>query len=258
LARFVSRLFPTKRQAVKENLDIIAAWGGRRASVGRVFANFGQTLGDFLSRRHVEVRTLGRVHVENARAAGRGAIVLTSHLGNWELGGRVLQEWGWPATAVFQPYRSGRMQKFIQKRRAPGLGYLAVGRGAARGVARALERGEAVAILADRPFGEDGVPVTLCGRPARLPRGPFVFACRFGVPALPGFVLMERPGHYCVSVDEPLWPTGRGPADVQDLMDRFARVLEKYLAKHADQWYCFEPVWERSGESRRHAPAPGV
>lgn len=190
----------------------------------------------------MDIRVEGRDFAEAARAAGRGVLFLTSHLGNWELGGRVLAEWGWPVTAVFQPYRSRVLQGYIQRRRAGALRYLAVGRGAAHGVGKVLKNRESVVMLADRPFGEDGVPVTLCGKMARLPRGPFLFACRFGVPVIPGFMVMDEPGRYRAVMEAPLWP--EGPDGVQNLMDKMASVLEKYIAQHADQWYCFEPVWE--------------
>lgn len=246
IGRGVSRLFPDKRVAVEKNLAVINAWAGTRYRVERVFENFGMTLSDFLAHPPVNIRVEGREKAEEARRHGHGTIFLTSHLGNWELGGRVLAGWGWPVTAVYQPYTSKAMQKYIQERRAPGLNYLAVGKGAALGVARVLERRESVAILADRPFGEAGEIVSLCGRPARLPRGPFLFAARSGAPLVPGFVLMEGPGRYRVVVEDPIWPTGKGHAAVQILLDKMAQVLGKYLAQHAEQWYCFEPVWEGS------------
>lgn len=244
LGRAVSRLFPAKRRAVEENLAVIEAWSGRRHDPERVFQSFGRTLSDFLSNSPVEVRVEGREKAEEARRRGRGTVFMTSHLGNWELGGRVLAEWGWPVTAVYRAYSSPAMQRFIQRRRPAGMSYLAVGQGAARGVAQVLERGGTVAMLADRPYGEDGVETRLCGRPARLPRGPFLFACRHGAPVIPGFVLHEAPGRYRAVVEDPLWPAGRGIDAAKDLLDRMARVLEKYLVSHGDQWYCFEKVWE--------------
>jgi lauroyl/myristoyl acyltransferase len=253
VGRWSSRFFPEKRRAVARNLAVINRWGHGRVTVDRVFENFGITLSDFLSRSPVEVDVEGRDMAEEALRRGHGALFLTSHLGNWELGGHVLSQWGWPVTAVYQPYKSRAMQEYIQGRRAENLRYLAVGRGAAAGMARLLGKGEAVAILADRPFGEDGAPVRLCGRRARLPRGPFVFACRFGAPVIPGFVLLEKPGRYRVVVKKPLWPRGKGDAAVQDLLDQMARVLEKYIALHGDQWYCFEPVWDEPDPSAENA-----
>ncbi len=244
LGRGVGRLFPLKRDAVEKNVAHINAFCGTNFQSKRVFENFGMTLADFLGGHAVDIRVEGRDQAEAARARGQGAIVLTTHLGNWDLGGRVLAEWGWPVTAVFQPYRSKAMQNFIQKKRAPGLSYLAVGRGAAHGIAKALRRHETVAMLADRPFGEDGGWVTVCGRRMRFPRGPFLFASRSGAPVLPGFAIMERPGHYRVVVEEALWAEGADP--VQNLMDKMAQVLGKYVAAHGDQWYCFEPLWESS------------
>lgn len=242
LGRGMSVFFPSKIDAVKKNIERINAFYGTAFQVDRVFGNFGMTLADFLGGQKVNIRVEGREQAEAVRAQGRGAIILTTHLGNWELGGRVLAEWGWPVTAVFQPYRSSSMQKFIQSRRAPELTYLAVGRGAAHGIAKALRKSETVAMLGDRPFGEDGGRVSFCGGHIRLPRGPFLFASRMGVPILPGFALLDRPGNYRVVVEDPLWPEGTDP--VQNLMDKMAQVLGKYVATHGDQWYCFEPLWE--------------
>ncbi len=243
LGAAVSRLFPSKRRAVAGNLAVIEAFSGRRYSVDDVFRNFGVIMADFLSDDMPAVRVEGRERAEEARKNGKGVLFLTSHLGNWELGGKIVAQWGWDVTAVYQPYKSRAMQNFIRDRRAEGLAYLPVGKGAAAGVGHILARGGAVAILADRPFGEEGEPVLLCGREARLPRGPFIFAVRHGTPVVPGFILSEGPGRYRAVVEEPLWPSGKGPLAVKELLDRTARILEKYLAEHGDQWYCLEPAW---------------
>jgi KDO2-lipid IV(A) lauroyltransferase len=236
----VSWFFPEKRRAVLANLTRLNLWSGQRFKVDLVFENFGQTLADFLTQRPVSIRVEGREKAEEARRQGRGVIFLTSHLGNWELGGRILADWEWPVTAVYRPYQSPTMQNFIQRRRSPHLQYLAVGQGAAKGIVRVLERRETVAILGDRPFGEEGVPVSLCGGTILLPRGPFLFSCRYNVPLIPGFVFRARPGIYRAVVEDPLWPNGQG---AQELMERLARILERYLALYGEQWYCFEPVW---------------
>lgn len=245
-----SRLFPAQRRAVRRNLDVIQASGSRHVLVDDVFRHFGWTLLDFLTGFKPEIRIVGREKAEEARRKGRGVIFLTTHLGSWELGGKILAKWGWDVTAIYQPYQSAAMQEFIQSRRADGLSYLPVGKGAARGMSKILDRGGVVAILGDRPFGEDGEPVLLCGREARLPRGPFLFAAHHGTPIVPGFVLIEAPGRIVTVVEDPLWPVGKGPAAVKDLLDRTALILEKYLIEHAEQWYCFESAWS--------APSPGV
>jgi KDO2-lipid IV(A) lauroyltransferase len=243
LGRTLSRLFPGHRRAVAENLAVIGAFAGRRFSVDKVFENFGLMLADFLTDAAPEVPSSGREKAEALLRAGRGVLFLTSHLGHWEMGGRLLARWGWDVTAVYQPYRSRLLREFIQERRASGLGYLPVGKGAASGVGKILSRGGAVAVLADRPYGEAGEEVMLCGRPARLPRGPFLFAARHGAPVVQGAVLMEGPGAYRVVLEEPLEPSGKGPAAVKELLDRTARILEKYITLYAEQWFCFEPVW---------------
>jgi len=235
---------PPKWRAVSKNLAVINAWAKTTVAPRQVFENFAITLSDFLSMAPVTVTVEGRERAEAALKKGHGLIFLTSHLGHWELGGRIVAEWGWPVTAVFKPYRSRLMQRFIQKRRAPGLKYLAVGKGAAVGVGKVLGAREVVAFLGDRPFGEDGADVRVCGKTTKLPRGPFLFACRFGAPIVPGFVVREAPGRYKGFVEEPLWPDGKDAAAVDDLLRRTAKVLETYFSRYGDQWYCFEPIWE--------------
>jgi Kdo2-lipid IVA lauroyltransferase/acyltransferase len=243
VGRGLGRVSRGHRRAVESNLSVIGAFAGRTFSADKVFERFALMLCDFLTDASPEVPVEGRERAEAARRGGKGVLFLTSHVGHWELGGRVVARWGWDVTAVYQPYKSEALQTFIRNRRAEGLSYLPVGRGAAAGVGRVLERGGAVALLADRPFGETGEPVDLCGRPARLPRGPFLFAVRHGAPIVPGFVLMEGPGRYRVVLEEPLWPSGKGLSAVKELLDRTARILEKYLSSHGDQWFCFEQVW---------------
>jgi lauroyl/myristoyl acyltransferase len=249
LGRLAPWVAPAKWRAVEENLAVLGAWAGKTFSARKVFENYGVTLSDFLSGANPNVRVEGKERADAARR-GRGVVILTSHLGNWELGGRVMAGWGWPATAVYQPYRSAALHDFIQSRRAAGLNYLAVGDNAAAGVSRALADNHAVALLGDRPFGERGADVRVCGRTMRLPRGPFLLACRAGAAVVPGFALMEAPGEYCVELQSPLEPSGRGPEAAREMMERFARVLERTLALHAEQWYCFESVFS--------VQAPGV
>jgi lauroyl/myristoyl acyltransferase len=243
LSKLSPVMFRQQWKAASANLKVIDAWLGKTSDPAKTFENFAMTLADFVSGYTPPVTVVGREKAEAARAQGKGLIFLTSHLGNWELGARILSEWNWPATAVYQPYTSKAMQDFIQARRAPGLNYLAVGKGAAQGVADVLRKKEVVALLGDRPFGEAGARVIMCGKEARLPRGPFLFACRFGAPIIPAFVVRDRPDHYTALIEDPLWPEGQGPKALHHLLDRTAKTLERIIAEYADQWYCFEEVW---------------
>ncbi|MBI4395781.1 MAG: lysophospholipid acyltransferase family protein [Elusimicrobia bacterium] len=245
LGKKIPLFFPSKKRIVESNLTVINAWAGKTFTPEKVFENFAHTLSDFLSQPStLSVEVEGREKADEVRRQSRGAIFLTSHIGHWELGGQILAGWKWPVTAVYKPYRLHSMQKFIQRRRAQGFHYLAVGRGAAMGVSRALERNETVAFLGDRPFGEDGTLVTMCGRKTRLPRGPFMFACHYSVPVIPGFVFMSRPGHYRAVVEDAIWPSGKGPDAIDEMLRKTAQILEQYISRYGDQWYCFEPVWE--------------
>ncbi len=244
IGRVSGRLLKKRHRAVKFNLDTIALWGGKQYNPGMVFENYAYTLCDFITKPSLTITVQGRENAEEARKHGKGVIFLTSHLGHWELGAHILQEWGWPATAVYQPYRQAAMRRFIQKHRAQRINYLAVGEGAANGINRILENQKIIAMLADRPFGEEGIFVELCGKKARLPRGPFLFACRNGSPVLPCFVIRESLGCYKGIVEAPIWPQSKKRQSVDEMAKQMARVLEKNIAQHAEQWYCFEKIFE--------------
>ena len=142
---FLGRVSTGYRAAVRANLDVISAFSGRSYSTDAVFSQFALMLSDFLADAHPQVPVEGLARAEEARKRGKGVLFLTSHLGHWELGGKILAGLGWDVTAVYQPYRSKALQAFIQGRRAMGLAYLPVGKGAASGVGRVLDRGGAVA-----------------------------------------------------------------------------------------------------------------
>jgi len=251
--RKVSRFFLSSRQSVQDNLSWIQKWSGSSGRVDAVFENFAVTLSDFLGKESVSICVQGKENLDAVRQTGRGVVFFTTHLGNWEMGGRVLSETGGPVTAVYRPYRSRVMQSFIQSCRSPKIHYLAVGRGAAQGVMRALRKGEGVALLGDRPYGEDGGLVSVCGRPTRWPRGPFLFSCRTGSPMLPGFVLMDAPGHYRCVLEEPLWPGST--FEPEKMMDKMAQLLGQYISAYPEQLYCFEPMWRTDDHVRSN---PGV
>jgi len=215
-------------------------------SARRVFENFALTLCDFFHPEELEVSFSNgsRENIEQARQRGRGAVLVTFHMGHWELGGRMLGQWGWPVTAIYQPYRSSYLQRIIQTHRAPGIAYVPVGQGAATTAMEVLRRGEIVAVLGDRPFGERGLPVQLLGRRVRWPRGPVLLAIRAKAAITVAVVVREKPGGYVIMAEPPLMARGASYQEVERLTQSLADSFGKLVQKFPDQWYRFEPLWE--------------
>lgn len=240
------------RRAVAQNLVYIT---GQPASlvaplVKRVGGHFACYLVDFLCSDELErsrlttlVGEVPRALFERVVPRGRGAMVVTAHLGHWEFGAELIARWGYPVTVIYQPHRSRLVERLFSAARSSRIRWVPVGPQAARAAWRALEAGEVVATAADRLYGDAGIRVSLCGRAVWIPRGPFALAVRAKVPLVCAFVLRTDNGGYAGVVEPPQVPSGKDPAAVQALAQGFAALLERYLRRYPDQWYVFDPFW---------------
>ncbi len=219
----------------------------------KVFLNFGLYLADFFryeSLTSADIAELinidGLAHLENAYSAGRGVILITAHLGNWELGGAVITAMGYPLTAVAFPERVGKTNELFQKqRRRRGMQILTFGE-AARGALAALKRGEMVAMLADRDFTNHRDMIDFFGRPARLPAAPARISAKTGAPILPGFILRQSDNRFTMRFHPPLWPESR--RDNLAVRTAIRDILQAEVSADPTQWFVFEDFWNTGGQ----------
>lgn len=232
---------PGMRAPLVENLRRILGMTEKEAqtTASSVFSNFALTLHDFFIPDDVTIEVPNRERLERARREHGGVLTLTFHLGNWELGARTMQTWGWPVTAVYQPYTNPKFKKLIESHRAPGVNFLPVGGHAAKGVMDALRRGDVVAMLGDHPFGEDGAPVNLLGQRVMWPRGPIVLAVRAGCPIVVAVIVRIGRQHYRAIVEEPMIPRARTLAEADRLMQGVADKFGSVVRSYPTQWYRF-------------------
>lgn len=241
---------------VDENLSI--AFPGRdeawRRSIGRrTYREFGRTLVEMARwvRRPLEeaerlVRVTGLERLDAALARGKGVVVLTAHLGNWEVGPTVARLHGHPFTSVYQRVRNPLLDEAVRRIRTLH-GQRLVGRGMGmREAFAALARNEMVAILADQDAGPGGVFVPFFGRPASTMRGPAELVLRTGAAALPIFVL-RRPGDiYEVLIEEEISWSPRLPRDeaVASITAAYTRALERRIREAPDQYFWLHRRWK--------------
>lgn len=256
VGRVCSGLRRKTRWAVSRNLARITgqpapAMAPLRKRVGGYFACY---LTDFLCADDAERARLAVNVEQNPRAVferlvprGSGTMVVTAHLGHWELGAELIARWGYPVTVIYQPHRCASVERLFAAARSPQIQWVPAGPAAAFAAWRALKAGHVVATAADRLYGDAAVTVSLCGAPARIPRGPFALAVRGGVPLLCAFVVHAGRSRYRAIIEPPQRPSVDGPEAVQELADRFAATLERYLQRYPAQWYVFEPFWDTSG-----------
>ena len=109
------------------------------------------------------------------------------------------------------------------------------------GVAKALKRGEAVALVGDRDFTGNGHPHAFFGRETSLPRGAAWFAHRLGVPIYLGFVTRAPDDTFILRLHPPIDPAQVPTEDA--IQDRIVAVMEEAIARDPCQWFIFDPFW---------------
>ncbi len=238
------------REAVRVNLSAILgeALDGHPRLVREVFRNFGRYLVEFFTIQRIsrpQVVVDGYEHLVAAVNRRRGVIVLTAHLGNWEVGAALIRRMGHRVAAVALPHEDPRMDRlFNRQRRRCGIEVIALGRDATRRSLHVLRRGHLLGILGDRAFADNGMSVPFGGGTMTLPRGPALLSLRGRAPIVPTFLIREGLWKFRLCFEPPVWPpmTDRGERAVRSLIQSYAASVERYVKRFPEQWLMFQPV----------------
>jgi KDO2-lipid IV(A) lauroyltransferase len=214
--------------------------------------------GGWSSERVLERTTMvGFDAFREAATAEAGLVLLTAHLGNWEIGGASIVARGIPLDVVGKGMSNrGFQAELFAARERMGMRVIEMG-DAARESLRTLRRGEVVALLADQSAHRGGMTLPFFGRPASTARGPALFAARSGAPVWLAFAIRDAgPGQRYTVTFEPLpfRPTGGPEEDAQALMGAYARRLEAAVRAAPGQYFWQHRRWKAQGSEE---PAPG-
>jgi lauroyl/myristoyl acyltransferase len=192
---------------------------------------------------------VGVEHISKALEKGRGAVILTAHLGHWELGGILLKYLGFKLNVVQQLYDSREQNELLDRNKGiRGIKVISADdpAGFAISAYKALKANELVAIQGDRDPHRSGVPAVFFGKPARFPKGPVLLAMKMDAPLIPAFTIMGDDGRYHPVAEEPiaLVSTGDTEGDLKKNIVKVAAIFEKYVRSHPEQWFNFYYFWE--------------
>ena len=191
-------------------------------------------------------RTDGWEHVEQALAQGRGLMVVTGHLGNWELGGSYVAARGIPLEAVARRMENPLFDAYLNEtRRRIGMTVIHDA-DAVRRVPRAMREHHAVAFLVDQgAVGLASTWVPFFGRYAKTPRGPAVFALRLKTPLLFACALRQPDGRFVIHFEPvPIETTGTLDADVDRIVASYTSTLERWVRRAPEQYFWHHRRWK--------------
>jgi KDO2-lipid IV(A) lauroyltransferase len=185
--------------------------------------------------------------VEDVMSKGRGAVMVTGHIGNWELAGAYVAARGIPLDAIVRGMANPLFDAYINHTREL-MGMTVVhDSDAVRRTPRSLRAGRAVAFVADQGvLGLASTFVPFFGRPAKTPRGAAVFALRFEVPVLFVVALRQPNGRYRIVVERiEAHQTGDRDRDVDAIVARFTERLEHWVRVVPAQYFWQHRRWKR-------------
>ena len=243
--------------AVQQNLRAILGEDTQATQLSsltaQVYANFGKYLVDVFSlekmnRSFIQRRVLlhGIEMVDAALRQKRGVILLTAHLGTWELGAAVISGLGYHLDAVVLQHRNVSVNRFfVRQRLKKGVRSIPI-QYALRESLVSLKQNHLVAIVGDRDYTNQGIQVNFLGRTVKLPKGMAYLALKSGAPVIPSFVVRELDGRIRILLEQPLAVENLNMSDenIQVLTQKGARAMEKQIRIYPTQWFVFRPFWD--------------
>ncbi len=219
-----------------------------------MFRNFAKYLVDFfrfekIDRDYIKkyVTVENRKYLDQARLEGKPAILLTAHLGNWELGGVVVSLSGYPLYAVALPHKDRRVNSFFNAQRERcGLNVIPIA-DAVKQSLQVLKKGQMLALVGDRNFKENGRLTSFFGKKAYFPEGPAMFSLRTQALIIPGFMVRNQDDTFTLRFEAPLSVRNSGNTDIDAgfIIEQYKEIFENYIRKYPDQWYMFRRFWQQ-------------
>ena len=247
------RLCNSRRAALLRNLDAITQDKIRRQALCKsCFHNFLRMLHDFCDGAEggagrvnsLMVERRGFQFLETGRSNGKGILLVTGHLGAWELGGMVLASDGFPVNVVTMAEPTQELNEWRQKyRQRFGIKTITVGsdKFAFVEIMQALRRNELVAMLIDRPYLNSGVQVRFFDHPTLFSAAAAHIWQHTQASVIPAFVLQLQPGQYGCYAYPPI-DMAAGQT-VEENSQLIANVFQAIIREFPDQWFNFVPIW---------------
>ena len=241
------------RLAVESNLKKVYKTEDLPSGVVRnVFRNFGRYLADFFTQtkyldsdfitHHVHLHNIE--YINDVLSQKKGCIIVSAHLGNWELAGAVLAKLGYPLSIVALPHQDPKVNQFFNAQREFFGTTVIPTTTAIRRCLEHLRDNRLLAILAERDFTQHGIPMDFFGYPTMIPKGAAIFSLRTGAPIIPAFFIRTQNDDYDIELLKPIYPpvltkAKYSDSDMVDMMRQYVSIIEQEIRKHPDQWLIF-------------------
>jgi len=246
------------RRIVRRNLHFAhPQWPAQKVlnHSAAVFRNAGATMLEIcqatcLSREDImsRVRIKGRANLEKILANRKGAIIVSAHLGNWELAHLFFScKIERPVYLVAQS-QAGLIDARLNRLRTLLGSQIINKKGAYPKMAKAVREGNILALMIDQVTHlSEGVEVRFFNKTTTTTPAAAILALRYRCPVVPAFCIRDTSGELCLKVGPPLTLTRTGNLrqDIQVNTQRMTCAVEAAVRAHSEQWFWFHKRWKR-------------
>ncbi|TAN61868.1 hypothetical protein EPN16_02680, partial [bacterium] len=193
------------------------------------------------------VRIENQKYLDDALKTGKGVILLSYHLGNWELANIVCGLQGYTYKVIVNEQRYPLLNELLNRARE-SKGCKTIPRGVAlRQIVRALKDNEVVAMVGDQG-GKEGRLSNFFGTPASTPSGFVRFALSTGAAVIPAIIVRERRFSHRIILESPLkiGEADESRENVEEYLALSNRILEYYVSRYPQEYFWFYKVWKYS------------
>ncbi len=254
MGRLYALTHPSGVACVRTNLQLLHASANSR-NARNLYSEFGKTLADYFyittrpPKEAVKIisESAGHHHLEELHRQGKGGVLVTAHLGLFELGGLLMTQNGLPSAVLTLPEPSSGLTRWRTcARKQWNVDTIEVGTDsfAFVQIARRLREGCFVAALIDRPTSHELSPVKLPHGVAHFSSGILLVAMQCRVPVIPSTMVRLSDGTYRAEVFAPILIESKGSRTetLQFYSQQIADTLAPTLCAHSEQWYQFVPL----------------
>jgi KDO2-lipid IV(A) lauroyltransferase len=251
--------FLLKKQRLLTIENLTSAFGAEKSekeiynTAKAVFRNLGKNAAEFINFPKINSKNIDRLvetdgfeKIDRALAEKKGCIILSCHLGNWELSAAYASLKGYPANAIARPLRDERFDRLVNGYRASkGIGIISRD-SSFKKIVGILKSNQMVGILPDQDIDSvEGVFVNFFNRRAYTPAGPVLLSMVSGAPIIPIFCIRQNGKHKFI-VEEPikLEITGDKEKDILINTQKWSDVTERYIRKYPEQWVWMHRRWK--------------
>lgn len=225
-----------------------------RSLIKKNILTFGQTIIDKIytlqsgNLSRIEVSREGGQYLNEMVHAGKGGLIVSAHLGNYEMAGQLLERLETKINILMYDGEDSQIKQYLDQQTGPksfDIIYLKENLSHIYEISAALNRNELVCMHADRYVeGNRTIERPFLGKNAKFPLGPFVLASKLKAPVSFVFAMKQSKTAYKFYATAAESFEGRGNSGAERMLEKYIENLEEKVRQYPEQWFNYFDFWD--------------